>query len=93
MWTKDSFMGYVDARLQAHWKRARGVLSRHWKDNGGKTNPELARLKMKPHCREESWNHMCDYWELEKTRVCYFLTNQKSYSLVVLLVFMFINAC
>ncbi|XP_076956530.1 uncharacterized protein LOC143631762 [Bidens hawaiensis] len=23
---------------------------------------------MKPHCREESWNHMCDYWELEKTR-------------------------
>ncbi|KAD4385310.1 hypothetical protein E3N88_25478 [Mikania micrantha] len=64
------FMEYVDARLRAHWKRTRGVLSQHWKKNGGKTNPLVARSNMKPDCRsEEDWNHLCNYWELEKTRV------------------------
>ncbi|KAL8244827.1 hypothetical protein R6Q59_011085 [Mikania micrantha] len=37
--------------------------------NGGKTNPTVARSKMKPDCRsEEDWNSLCDYWESEKTR-------------------------
>ncbi|KAL8240225.1 hypothetical protein R6Q59_013580 [Mikania micrantha] len=64
------FMEYVDARLRAQWKRTRGVLSQHWKKNGGKTNPLAARSNMKPDCRsEEDWNHLCNYWELEKTRI------------------------
>ncbi|KAL8239570.1 hypothetical protein R6Q59_016137 [Mikania micrantha] len=51
------------------WKRARGVMSQHWKKNGGKTNPLVARSNMKPDRRsEEDWNHLCNYWELEKTR-------------------------
>ncbi|KAD2392819.1 hypothetical protein E3N88_39796 [Mikania micrantha] len=63
------FMEYVDARLRAQWKRTRGVLSQHWKKNGGKTNPLVARSNMKPDCRsKEDWNHLCNYWELEKTR-------------------------
>ncbi|KAL8239817.1 hypothetical protein R6Q59_016384 [Mikania micrantha] len=47
------FMEYVDARLCAQWKRTRGVLSQHWKENGGKTNPLVARSNMKPDCRSE----------------------------------------
>ncbi|XP_076928123.1 uncharacterized protein LOC143591967 [Bidens hawaiensis] len=62
------FMEYVNARLQSHWKRTRCNWSRHWKKNGGRTNPELARSKRKSDCREEAWKHMCDYWELEKTQ-------------------------
>ncbi|KAD4982158.1 hypothetical protein E3N88_18829 [Mikania micrantha] len=63
------FMEYVDARLRAQWKCTRGVLSQHWKKNGGKTNPLVARSNMKPDCRsEEDWNHLCNYWELEKIR-------------------------
>ncbi|MFS7914388.1 hypothetical protein Hanom_Chr02g00152771 [Helianthus anomalus] len=46
------------------WKRNRGVLSQHWKNNGGKTNPRLARSNMHGDCRnQEDWNHLCDYWE------------------------------
>ncbi|KAD4585913.1 hypothetical protein E3N88_23514 [Mikania micrantha] len=45
------FMEYVDARLRAQWKRTRGVLSQHWKQNEGKTNPLVARSNMKPDCR------------------------------------------
>ncbi|XP_076917453.1 uncharacterized protein LOC143577528 [Bidens hawaiensis] len=66
--TNDAFMDYVNARLQACWKRTRGNWSRYWKNNGGKTNPELARSKRKPGCRQEAWDHMCDYRELEKTQ-------------------------
>ncbi|KAD5317825.1 hypothetical protein E3N88_17771 [Mikania micrantha] len=63
------FMEHVNARLHAQWKRTRGTLSAYWKKNGGKTNPHLARSKMMPNCRnQEDWNHLCDYWELEKTR-------------------------
>ncbi|KAL8228419.1 hypothetical protein R6Q57_016003 [Mikania cordata] len=63
------FMEYVDARLRAQWKRTRGVLSQHWKKSGGKSNPLVARSNMKPGCRsEEDWNHLCNYWELEKTK-------------------------
>ncbi|KAM0039115.1 hypothetical protein Hdeb2414_s0012g00378301 [Helianthus debilis subsp. tardiflorus] len=63
------FMGYVDSRLHYQWKRTRGELSAHWKNNGGKTNPWLARSMMKSNCRSpEDWNHLCDYWELESTR-------------------------
>ncbi|KAD2394301.1 hypothetical protein E3N88_41278 [Mikania micrantha] len=63
------FMEYVNTRLRAQWKCTRGVLSQHWKMNGGKTNPTVARSKMKPDCRsEEDWNSLCDYWESEKTR-------------------------
>ncbi|KAD0806404.1 hypothetical protein E3N88_43693 [Mikania micrantha] len=63
------FMEHVNARIHAQWKRTRGTLSEYWKRNGGKTNPQLARSKMKPNCRsQEDWNHLCDYWELEKTR-------------------------
>ncbi|XP_076909110.1 uncharacterized protein LOC143566246 isoform X2 [Bidens hawaiensis] len=61
-------MDYVNARLQACWKRTRGNWSRYWKNNGGKTNPELARSKRKPDCCQEAWDDMCDYWELEKTQ-------------------------
>ncbi|KAJ0546913.1 putative transposase, Ptta/En/Spm, plant [Helianthus annuus] len=63
------FMGYVDFQLHQQWKRTRGELSAHWKNNGGKTNPRLARSMMKSNCRSpEDWNHLCDYWELESTR-------------------------
>ncbi|KAL8238585.1 hypothetical protein R6Q59_015152 [Mikania micrantha] len=63
------FMEHVNARLHAQWKSTQGTLSEYWKMNGGKTNPQLARSKMKPNCRsQEDWNHLCDYWELEKTR-------------------------
>ncbi|XP_076886338.1 uncharacterized protein LOC143536171 [Bidens hawaiensis] len=62
------FMEYVNGRLQSHWKRTRCNWSLHWKKNGGRTNPELARSKRKSDCLEEAWKHMCDYWELEKTQ-------------------------
>ncbi|KAL8265410.1 hypothetical protein R6Q59_023540 [Mikania micrantha] len=63
------FMEHVNARLHAQWKRIRGTLSAYWKENGGKTDPQLARSKMKPGCRsQEDWSQLCDYWELEKTR-------------------------
>ncbi|KAJ0818372.1 hypothetical protein HanPI659440_Chr00c02g0707451 [Helianthus annuus] len=64
------FMEYVNSRLHAQWKRTRGIWSQHWKQNGGKTNPQLARTKRKSDCRSQEWNHLCDYWELEKTKVC-----------------------
>ncbi|KAL9992172.1 putative transposase, Ptta/En/Spm, plant [Helianthus debilis subsp. tardiflorus] len=67
--TDRAFMGYVDYRLHRQWTRTRGELSAHWKKNGGKTNPRLARSMMKSNCRSlEDWNHLCDYWELESTR-------------------------
>ncbi|KAM0041735.1 hypothetical protein Hdeb2414_s0011g00369741 [Helianthus debilis subsp. tardiflorus] len=62
-------MEYVNSRLHIQWKRSRGVLSQHWKNNGGKTNPRLARYNMHGDCRnQDDWNHLCDYWESEKTR-------------------------
>ncbi|KAJ0734556.1 hypothetical protein HanPI659440_Chr11g0421441 [Helianthus annuus] len=64
------FMEYVNSRLHAQWKRTRCIWSQHWKQNGGKTNPQLARTKRKSDCRSQEWNHLCDYWELEKTKVC-----------------------
>ncbi|KAK1423381.1 hypothetical protein QVD17_18683 [Tagetes erecta] len=63
------FMEYVNDKLHRQWKRTRGKLSEYWKKNGGKTNPRLARSKMKPDCRStEDWDHLCNYWELESTR-------------------------
>ncbi|KAJ0726272.1 hypothetical protein HanPI659440_Chr12g0468381 [Helianthus annuus] len=74
--TDKAFMGYVDYRLHRQWTRTRGELSAHWKMNGGKTNPRLARSMMKSNCRSlEDWNHLCDYWELESTRVNFMLTS------------------
>ncbi|KAI3755346.1 hypothetical protein L1987_55143 [Smallanthus sonchifolius] len=67
--TDRRFMEYVNEQLRIRWKRTRGNLSEHWKNNGGKMNPQFARSQMKPNCRsQEDWNHMCDYWELESTR-------------------------
>ncbi|MFS7929356.1 putative transposase, Ptta/En/Spm, plant [Helianthus anomalus] len=66
--TNTIFMEYVNARLHAQWKRTRGKWSEHWKKNGGKTNPQLARSKRKSDCPIQEWNHLCDYWELEKTK-------------------------
>ncbi|KAI3784068.1 hypothetical protein L1987_43160 [Smallanthus sonchifolius] len=67
--TNKAFMKYVDGRLHAQWVRTRGALSRHWKENGGKTDPQRARLQVHSNCRsQDDWNHLCDYWELEKTR-------------------------
>ncbi|KAI3813526.1 hypothetical protein L1987_18252 [Smallanthus sonchifolius] len=67
--TNKAFMKYVDGRLHAQWVRTRGALSRHWKENGGKTDPQRARLQLHSNCRsQDDWNHLCDYWELEKTR-------------------------
>ncbi|XP_021997149.2 uncharacterized protein LOC110894261 isoform X2 [Helianthus annuus] len=67
--TDNVLMEYVNSRLHIQWKRSRGVLSQHWKNNGGKTNPRLARLNMHGDCRnQDDWNHLCDYWESEKTR-------------------------
>ncbi|MFS7959593.1 hypothetical protein Hanom_Chr08g00692911 [Helianthus anomalus] len=64
-----AFMGYVDYRLHRQWTRTRGELSSHWKKNGGKTNPRLARSMIKSNCRSlEDWNYLCDYCELESTR-------------------------
>nr|KAJ0192870.1 hypothetical protein LSAT_V11C800438710 [Lactuca sativa] len=35
--------------------------------NGGMTDPQLTRSKMKPDCRsKEDWSHLCDYWETDK---------------------------
>uniref|UniRef100_A0A251TJG2 Uncharacterized protein n=1 Tax=Helianthus annuus TaxID=4232 RepID=A0A251TJG2_HELAN len=74
--TDKAFMGYVDNRLRRQWTRTRGEVSAHWKMNGGKTNPLLARSMMKSNCRSlEDWNHLCDYWELESTRVNFMLTS------------------
>lgn len=82
--TDNVFMDYVNSRLQAQWKRTRGVLSQHWKNNGGKTNPQLARENMKPDCRsQDDWNHLCNYWELEKTRVSMLHLIFKSYYISV----------
>ncbi|KAI3694210.1 hypothetical protein L1987_77172 [Smallanthus sonchifolius] len=36
------FMKYVDELLRAQWIRTQGVLSRHWKENEGKTDPQWA---------------------------------------------------
>ncbi|MFS7890435.1 hypothetical protein Hanom_Chr00s000075g01618971 [Helianthus anomalus] len=66
--TNTIFMEYVHARLHAQWKRTRGKWSEHWKKNGGKTNSQLARSKRKFDCPIQEWNHLCDYWELEKTK-------------------------
>ncbi|KAJ0715163.1 putative transposase, Ptta/En/Spm, plant [Helianthus annuus] len=67
--TDNVLMEYVNSRLHIQWKRSRGVLSQHWKNNGGKTNPRLARSNMHGDCRnQDDWNHLCDYWEPEKTR-------------------------
>ncbi|KAI3683125.1 hypothetical protein L1987_83625 [Smallanthus sonchifolius] len=38
--TNKAFMKYVDGRLHAQWVRTRGALSRHWKENGGKIDPQ-----------------------------------------------------
>ncbi|KAJ0626203.1 hypothetical protein HanLR1_Chr01g0009331 [Helianthus annuus] len=60
--TDNVLMEYVNSRLHIQWKRSRGVLSQHWKNNGGKTNPRLARSNMHGDCRnQEDWNHLCDY--------------------------------
>ncbi|KAF5801205.1 hypothetical protein HanXRQr2_Chr06g0245371 [Helianthus annuus] len=66
--TNTIFMEYVHARLHAQWKHTRGKWSEHWKKNGRKTNPPLARSKRKSDCLIQEWNHLCDYWELEKTK-------------------------
>ncbi|MFS7906068.1 hypothetical protein Hanom_Chr01g00055011 [Helianthus anomalus] len=67
--TDNVLMEYVNSRLHIQWKRSRGVFSQHWKNNGGKTNPRLARSNMHGDCRnQDDWNHLCDYWESEKTR-------------------------
>ncbi|KAF5816032.1 hypothetical protein HanXRQr2_Chr03g0129851 [Helianthus annuus] len=67
--TNTIFMEYVNARLHAQWKRTRGKWSEHWKKNGGKPNLQLARSKRKSDCPIQEWNHLCDYWELEKTKI------------------------
>ncbi|KAI3670869.1 hypothetical protein L1987_87512 [Smallanthus sonchifolius] len=68
--TNKAFMKYVDGRLHAQWVRTRGALSRHWKENGGKTYPQRARLQVHSNCwSQDDWDHVCDYWELEKPRV------------------------
>ncbi|KAK9053684.1 hypothetical protein SSX86_024758 [Deinandra increscens subsp. villosa] len=63
------FMEYVNNQLHTQWKRTRGILSAHWKKNGGSADPRKARSMMKSDCKsEEDWNHLCDYWEMEKTQ-------------------------
>ncbi|KAK1426130.1 hypothetical protein QVD17_14799 [Tagetes erecta] len=63
------FMEHVNDKLHRQWKRTRGTLSAYWMENGGITNPQQARSKVKPDCRsKEDWNHLCDYWELESTQ-------------------------
>lgn len=65
------FMGYVDDYLHRQWKRTRGKMSEYWKSNGGHENAEVARSKVMPGIRSvEDWTDMCDYWELESTKVC-----------------------
>ncbi|KAI3815754.1 hypothetical protein L1987_15435 [Smallanthus sonchifolius] len=67
--TDKVFMKFVDERLRAQWIRTQGVLSRHRKENGGKTDPQRAILQVHSNCRsQDDWNHLCAYWELEKTR-------------------------
>ncbi|MFS7966175.1 putative transposase, Ptta/En/Spm, plant [Helianthus anomalus] len=65
---KYNFYGVCECSTHAQWKRTRGKWSEHWKKNGGKTNPQLARSKRKFDCPIQEWNHLCDYWELEKTK-------------------------
>nr|KAJ0191099.1 hypothetical protein LSAT_V11C800424070 [Lactuca sativa] len=39
------------------------------KKNGGTTDPQLARSKMKPNCHsEEDWGYLCDYWKSDKAK-------------------------
>ncbi|CAI9269140.1 unnamed protein product [Lactuca saligna] len=45
------------------------MIDRLHKKNGGMTDPQLARSKMKPGCRsKEDWSHLCDYWETDKAQ-------------------------
>ncbi|KAK1431984.1 hypothetical protein QVD17_08826 [Tagetes erecta] len=63
------FMEHVNDKLHRQWKRTCGTLSAYWMENGGITNPQQARSKVKADCRsKEDWNHLCDYWELESTQ-------------------------
>nr|KAJ0192818.1 hypothetical protein LSAT_V11C800435250 [Lactuca sativa] len=62
-------MECVDEQMRRQWKRTRNTLKDFWKKNGGMTDPQLARSKMKPDCRsKEDWSHLCDYWETDKAQ-------------------------
>ncbi|CAH1420912.1 unnamed protein product [Lactuca virosa] len=62
-------MEYVDEQMRRQWKRTRNIFKDYWKKNGGMTDPQLARSKMKPDCRsEEDWGYLCDYWESDKAK-------------------------
>nr|KAJ0213824.1 hypothetical protein LSAT_V11C400180260 [Lactuca sativa] len=63
-------MEYVDEQMWRQWKRTRNIFKDYWKKNGGMTDPQLARSKMKPDCRsEEDWGYLCDYWESNKAKI------------------------
>ncbi|CAI9276983.1 unnamed protein product [Lactuca saligna] len=62
-------MECVDEQMRRQWKRTRNNLKDFWKKNGGMTDPQLARSKMKSDCRsKEDWSHLCDYWETDKAQ-------------------------
>ncbi|CAH1423778.1 unnamed protein product [Lactuca virosa] len=62
-------MEYVDEQMRRQWKRTRNIFKDYWKKNGGMTDPQFARSKMKPDCRsEEDWGYLCDYWESDKAK-------------------------
>ena len=64
------FMLRLDYKMKKQWVRTRGVLKKHWENNGGMTNPELARTKMKDDCRsQEDWNALCMLWESDNHKV------------------------
>ncbi|CAH1413616.1 unnamed protein product [Lactuca virosa] len=55
--------------MRRQWKRTKNIFKDYWKKNGGMTDPQLARSKMKPDCRsEEDWGYLCDYWESDKAK-------------------------
>ena len=67
-------MECVDEQMQRQWKRTWNNLKDFWKKNGGMTDPQLTRSKMKPDCRsKEDWSHLCDYWETDKAHVTFSL--------------------
>ncbi|CAI9294838.1 unnamed protein product [Lactuca saligna] len=77
-------MDYVDEQMRRQWKCTRNIFKDYWKKNGGMTDPQLARSKMKPDCRsEEDWGYLCDYWESDKAKETILQLKEEEYAKLV----------
>lgn len=46
-------MEYVNEQMRSQWKSTRNIFKDYWMKNGGMTDPQFARSKMKPDSRSE----------------------------------------